>query len=620
MRSPMPTACSWSSCPTAVITAIAFSVAVYSSARGGPPGAPTAQAAQVASTIAAFQPVQGGSTRWTSPYRPAVPCVGPHFRARHVPTSPSGGIQAAALAPLIAYRAFGGNPYEDLFPGIFVDTDPTVGGYSDFHCSALTYDGHGGHDIGLRSFGEQVIGVPVFSVAAGTVVFVKDGFPDMNTQPGIDDGNYISIDHGGGQVAWYFHLKKGSVAVTVGQNVVAGQQIGAIGSSGYSYGPHLHFEVQQGGIPFEPMAGPCSQPQSLFSDQPPLKLDTYAFDFGVTTEDLFQSAGFPTEQPKQAQIPLNAGFLYFWMQIGNIPPGATWRVRFLRPNGTVAQDSLAQPWGNTTFERYWPGFFYWWVPDVQTTAGTWRYVFDFNGVTVIDAPFDVVANPIPGFNRPPEPITASFDPPEPAPDAPVFARVSGSLITDDLDWDLVRYRYEWSVNGQVVRDVVTAGRADAIAAGVAPAGSILTCKITPRDPTSAGPSVQLQASVEANAWITTAGGTYGTAGVPRLVASGTLAGNSMGSLGLGQAGPGTISLLFLALNASALPLLGGTFVPAPVLAQIAIPNGPTGSFSLPFTFPPGVPTGVTIALQAWMQDPAGPLGVSSTNSVVGTTP
>jgi murein DD-endopeptidase MepM/ murein hydrolase activator NlpD len=56
-------------------------------------------------------------------------------------------------------------------------------------------------------------------------------------------GNYVLIDHGGGEYSLYAHLQPGSVTVKAGDAVAAGQQIGRLGSSGNSTEPHLHFQV-----------------------------------------------------------------------------------------------------------------------------------------------------------------------------------------------------------------------------------------------------------------------------------------------------------------------------------------------------------------------------------------
>lgn len=167
---------------------------------------------------------------------------------------------AGELQPLTFYP-IGGLLDADVFNGGFVDLNPAPGKWFDFQCGPNTRDTHGGTDTEIRGFDEQAIGVPVFAVSDGTIVFAQDGFPDMNVNGGVD-GNIVGIDHGGGWVSWYFHLKNGSVAASVGEQVIAGQQIGQVGSSGNSFGPHLHFEVTQDGVPYEPFAGPCREGDS----------------------------------------------------------------------------------------------------------------------------------------------------------------------------------------------------------------------------------------------------------------------------------------------------------------------------------------------------------------------
>ena len=95
---------------------------------------------------------------------------------------------------------------------------------------------HEGLDIGVAS------GTPIGAAEAGRVIYAGwyGGY-----------GNYISIDHGGGVSTGYAHCS--AIYVSVGQDVRQGQTIGAVGSTGYSTGPHLHFEVRINGKPVDPL-------------------------------------------------------------------------------------------------------------------------------------------------------------------------------------------------------------------------------------------------------------------------------------------------------------------------------------------------------------------------------
>lgn len=65
-------------------------------------------------------------------------------------------------------------------------------------------------------------------------------------------GNMVKIDHGNGYYSRYLHLAYNTVKVKVGDKVKAGQVLGYMGNTGYSFGGHLHFEIWKDGEKIDP--------------------------------------------------------------------------------------------------------------------------------------------------------------------------------------------------------------------------------------------------------------------------------------------------------------------------------------------------------------------------------
>ncbi len=86
------------------------------------------------------------------------------------------------------------------------------------------------------------MGAPVVATADGEVVV---------SGPAGGYGNLVQIDHGNGIATLYGHNSQ--LAVAVGQQVKKGQVISYAGSTGYSTGPHVHYEVRVNNTPIDPM-------------------------------------------------------------------------------------------------------------------------------------------------------------------------------------------------------------------------------------------------------------------------------------------------------------------------------------------------------------------------------
>lgn len=112
---------------------------------------------------------------------------------------------------------------------------------------------HGGIDIA----GAGIMGTPVVAAADGTVIATNSSCThnwgkSYSCGCGGGYGNYVMISHAGGKMTVYGHLT--SLTVSSGQSVSRGQIIGYVGSTGYSTGPHLHYECRLNGVRYNPMS------------------------------------------------------------------------------------------------------------------------------------------------------------------------------------------------------------------------------------------------------------------------------------------------------------------------------------------------------------------------------
>ena len=142
----------------------------------------------------------------------------------------------------------------------------TNGGHGGFsNAFAIDIDGLDQNDGELNDANENASdagwGREILAPAAGTVVYARNDVPtnphpgaapDSNWYKALHDpvtaiaGNCVIIDHGNSEYSVMMHMQQGSVLVTLGDRVAAGQVIGKLGNSGDSFGPHLHYQLQSG--------------------------------------------------------------------------------------------------------------------------------------------------------------------------------------------------------------------------------------------------------------------------------------------------------------------------------------------------------------------------------------
>lgn len=135
------------------------------------------------------------------------------------------------------YFDFAGRSLERTFLASPMEITRVTSGFKmRLHPIHKTWRAHTGVDYGAPT------GAPVRTVGDGVVSFAggQNGY-----------GNTIEVDHGNGNSTLYAHLSR--IEVRRGQRVERGQRIGAVGSTGWATGPHLHFEFKERGVQKDPL-------------------------------------------------------------------------------------------------------------------------------------------------------------------------------------------------------------------------------------------------------------------------------------------------------------------------------------------------------------------------------
>lgn len=292
---------------------------------------------------------------------------------------------AAAMATPNFVVPIGGTPYVDWAIVNYVDRDPSHG-LLDYKGGQFTYDGHNAIDFTLPNFAAMDRGVDVLAAAPGIVRSIGDGNFDRcsRVNPCGNLPNYIYIDHGNGLVTEYLHLKTGSIAVEVGQQVSAGDKIALVGSSGLSSDAHLHFATYQDGMSIDTQFDADSP---IFLNIPYAGDVTGALDFGVTNQlpNLTALVDRPVDHDTFDQ---RAGQqAVFWANLHGVDDGSLIDITWYRPSGELYWRWI---WETGQFS------FGWWVANINLPtipdAGVWQVTLDINSNRIASDQF-IVAVP-----------------------------------------------------------------------------------------------------------------------------------------------------------------------------------------------------------------------------------
>lgn len=270
----------------------------------------------------------------------------------------------------------------------YVDHDTAAPNHLlDYNCGIQTYDldngyNHGGTDYFSWPFNWYNMDhdyIEIIAAAPGTIIYKQDGNYDRNCDAVSATWNAIYIEHADGSIAWYGHLKDGSItSKSIGEQVVTGEYLGIMGSSGRSSGPHLHYEIyDSSGVNIDPYEGMCNNTisASWWNSQEPYQ---YSELIKLATHDKLPV--FPPcpgqETPNYSDYFLKNDTVFIICYFKNSFPGDTVNYHVYRPNASL--------WSEWTWVSEWPyysaSYLYYWIKlGDSELSGNWKVTVDYKG-------------------------------------------------------------------------------------------------------------------------------------------------------------------------------------------------------------------------------------------------
>ncbi len=320
--------------------------------------------------------------------------------------APQRNITVTAFAwPIRQAANFNDNGYYGI--SNYVDENPAYpNALLDYNCGTRTYDlaggyNHAGTDIFSWPFPWQKMArnaVEIIAAAPGTILYKSDGNFDQNCAfcPGACNWNAVYVMHDDGSVAWYGHLKSGSLTgKAVGETVAQGEYLGVMGSSGNSTGPHLHFEVYTNGSYtqlVDPWAGPCNNlngSTSWWANQQPYYVPT--LNKVMTHGPAPAAGGCPSaERPNEKVNFINGDTVYLGSYYRDQQNGQQSIHTIYQPDNSVYV-SWTQNFTATYSASWW---YYYTILPTPAAPGIWRYEINYNNTQKQNTYFTVNSAPV----------------------------------------------------------------------------------------------------------------------------------------------------------------------------------------------------------------------------------
>ncbi|WOC40276.1 M23 family metallopeptidase [Polaribacter sp. HL-MS24] len=248
----------------------------------------------------------------------------------------------------------------------------------DYNGGTKSYDtasgyNHQGIDIYIWPYYWKMVdnnGLEVIAASGGQIIYKSDGQFDRSCSFNSNQWNAVYIKHNDGSVAWYGHLKKGSLTTkNIGDTVTQGEYLGIVASSGNSNGPHLHFEVyEDDNYSYDKLIDPYSGPSnnwnisSWWQRQKPYR--NPKINALTTNSDPPSFGNCPSTEINNEKNIFSTNELVYFIVFLKDQLGYNFNLKVYRPDNSIAYN-----WNRNLTQDY--SSSYWWYNGTVDIEGQW---------------------------------------------------------------------------------------------------------------------------------------------------------------------------------------------------------------------------------------------------------